>query len=117
MTILLPLRETAQATLNGSGAGTITIGPGSHRETWRDITVSMKTRTPVTTGTCQANVYVGTDTTDTNFREGTFSGDTGDSTSTIVGDIRLPNAIRVVFTGGVANDTATVVVTGTKELE
>jgi hypothetical protein len=111
----IPLRESLQIKLNGSGTGTAKLGPQSHRETWHTPTISVKTTTAVTTGTCQANVYVGTDTTDSNWRDGTFSGDTGDTTQ-IADDIRLPNAIYVVWSGGVANDVATVVVTGTKEL-
>jgi hypothetical protein len=117
VTQLLPLRESVQVTLNGSGAGTIKLGPQSHRETWRAPAISVKTKTPVTVGTCQCNIYVGTDATDSNFRDGTFSGDTGDTSDAIADDIRLPNAIFVVWTGGTPNDTATAIVTGTKELQ
>lgn len=113
----LPLRESIQITLDSSGAGTVRLGPQSHRETWHAPAVSVKTRTPVTTGACQCNVYVGTDSSDANFRDGTFSGDTGGTTDAIADDIRLPNAIFIVWSSGTPNDIATAVVTGTKELQ
>lgn len=112
------LRQQTQTVLSGAGAATVKIGPQSHREAWTNCQVSVKTATAVTTGVCQANMYVGTDTSDSNFRDGTFSGDTGDSSGdALMGDIiHLPNQIIVSFTGGVANDVATVVVTGIKVL-
>jgi hypothetical protein len=116
MTDIVPLRQQAQVTLSGAGAGTIKLGPLSHRETWQKLQVSVRTTTAVTVGTCEARMFVGTDTSDTNYRDGTFSGDTGDTSDAISDQIRLPNSLIVTWAGGVAGDTATVVVTGEKVL-
>src|SRR5215831_10484153 len=105
----LLLRESQQVVLNGAGNGQIQIGPQSSGEVWYAQSVSVKTTQAVSTGTCQCNVYVGNGPTESNFRAGTFSGDTGDTTDVLAHEaIRLPNRIYLVWTSGVANDTATV---------
>lgn len=112
----LPLRDTLSVTLDGSGNGTIRTGPTSHRETWRVSTVSVKCSATVTTGACEARLYVGNAATDPNFRDNTFSGDTGAISDVLSDeDVRLPNAIIITWTGGVAGSIATAILTGSKD--
>jgi hypothetical protein len=107
----------AQVKLNGSGAGTASLGPAGHGITWTLGTVSVKTGQAVSTGTCQCSIYVGDDASAPNFLDGTFSGDTGDSTDAASGQqIRLGKSVFAVWSGGVASDTATLTLTGTMEV-
>jgi hypothetical protein len=103
-----------QVTLNGSGAGTASLGPTGHGVAWTLGTVSVKTGQTVSTGTCQCLIYVGDDTSAVNFVDGTFSGDTGDSSDAAQGvEIRLGKKVWAVWSSGVANDVATLRITGT----
>lgn len=106
-----------QVKLNGSGAGTARLGPTGHGVTWTLGSVSVKTAQAVSTGTCQCLFYVGDDASATNFVDGTFSGDTGDGTNRASGmQIRLGKYVWAVWSGGVANDIATLTITGTMEV-
>lgn len=106
-----------QVTLNGSGAGTASLGPTGHGITWTLGTISVKTAQTVATGTCNASIYVGDDTSPVNFLDGTFSGDTGDSSDAASGQqIRLGKSVFAVWSGGVPGDVATLTLTGTMEI-
>lgn len=106
-----------QVTLNGSGAGTASLGPTGHGITWTLGTISVKTVQAVSTGTCQCSIYVGDDASAVNFLDGTFSGDTGDSTDAANGvQIRLGKQVFAVWSGGVAGDIATLTLTGTMDV-
>ena len=106
-------RQT-QITLDGSGAGTASLGPTGHGITWTLGTISVKTAQTVSTGTCECSIYVGDDTSAVNFLDGTFSGDTGDSSDAASGQqIRLGKRVFAVWSAGVAGDVATLTITGT----
>lgn len=103
-----------QVTLNGSGAGTASLGPSGHGVTWTLGTVSVRTGQAVSTGTCQCLIYVGDRASAENFLDGTFSGDTGDSTNAASGtQILIGKKVFAVWSGGVPGDIATLTVTGT----
>lgn len=107
-----------QIKLNGSGAGTASLGPSGHGITWTLGTISVKTAQTVSTGTCQCSIYVGDDTSATNFVDGTFSGDTGDSTNAATGaEVRLGRKVWAVWSAGVAGDIATLTINGTMEVQ
>lgn len=109
--------DQTQIKLDGSGNGTASLGPTGHGVVWTIGTISVKTAQTVSTGTCQASIYVGDDASATNFLDGTFSGDTGDASGRADGmQIRLGKKIWVVWSGGVANDIATLSITGTMEV-
>lgn len=106
-----------QIKLNGSGAGTARLGPTGHGVVWTLGNISVRTAQTVSTGTCEASIYVGDDASPTNFVDATFSGDTGDSTDSASGtQIRLGKSVWAVWSGGVANDIATLTITGTMEV-
>jgi len=106
-----------QVKLNGSGAGTASLGPAGHGITWTLGTISVKTAQAVPAGTCQASIYAGDDASATNFLDGTFSGDTGDSTDAAAGmQIRLGKQVFAAWSGGVPGDIATLTLTGTMQV-
>lgn len=111
----LTLTRTASVTLNGSGAGTVQVGPNSPGETWAPSQVSVSCSATVTTGTCQCNIYAGPGASQSTFVDGTFSGDTGDTSDAIGGrEVHPGESVFAVWSGGVPGATATAVVAGTR---
>lgn len=103
-----------QVKLDGSGAGTVRLGPSGHGIVWTLGAISVKTAQVVSTGVCTCNIYVGDDASATNFLDSTFSGDTGDSTTRASGmEIRSNKFVFAVWSSGVPGDIATVSLTGT----
>ena len=111
----LTLTRTASVTLDGSGAGTVQLGPASPGEAWLPGHVNVSCSAVVATGTCQAIVYAGAAIGQGAFVDGTFSGDTGETTDAIAGHVLHPGQyVFVVWSGGVPGATATAVITGTR---
>lgn len=112
-----PLNFSAAVTLNGSGAGTVQLGPATPRELWRPANAHVVCSSAVTTGTCQGSIYAGPQPQQPWFRDSTFSADTGDTTDAVAADELRPGSyVWAVFSGGVAGATATLTVTGTREV-
>ncbi len=109
----VPLSETQQITLDGTGTGTARLGP-AFGQSWSPSTVSVKASTAILEAQCR--IYLGSDTSDVNFVDGTLSGSTGDSTDRITGPFRLPNYIFAVWTGGDAGAVATLSVLGSRDI-
>jgi hypothetical protein len=111
----LTLTRTASVVLDGSGGGTVQVGPSSPGEIWSPAQVSVSCSATVTTGTCQCNIYAGAGPSQGTFVDGTFSGDTGDTTDAIGGrQVNPGQSVFVVWSGGVPGATATAVVNGTR---
>lgn len=111
----LTLTRSLSTTLNGSGAGTVQLGPTSPGEIWAPSQVSVSCSATVTTGTCQCNIYAGAGPSQGTFVDGTFSGDTGDTTDAIGGrQVNPGESVFAVWSGGVPGATATAVVGGTR---
>jgi hypothetical protein len=111
----LTLTRTASVVLNGSGAGTVQLGPSSPGEIWQPSQVSVSCSATVTAGTCQCSIYAGAGTGQGTFVDGTFSGDTGDTTDAIGGrKVNPGESVFAVWSGGVPGATATAVVAGTR---
>ena len=112
----LPLDETAQVTLDGSGAGTARLGPSAPGHVWRPTLASVKVATNTDEATCL--VYAGPSATDAYFTDGTFSGSSGDATDRVTGKVLNPGRgwIWAVWSGGDAGATATLIVSGTKDI-
>jgi hypothetical protein len=110
------LYESKTVTLNGSGNGTVKLGPISAREVWSPSSASVKTNQTTVTNEAVCNLYVGLSATQENFRDGTFSGSSGDSSDLVAGQLKIGNFVWAVWTGGDAGAQATLVVTGTKEV-
>ena len=112
-----PIGPEGQATvkLDGSGTGTISVGPLTARETWQPQIASVSVATNVKEAACK--IYVGPSRAAAYFLDGTLSGSTGDSTDR-VSAAPCPHGYWVwaVWAGGDAGAVATLRVTGTKEL-
>lgn len=111
----VPLRESAVVKLNASGNGTASIGPISARERWSPDNVHVSVSSNTNEASCL--IYVGDAAIQQNFRDGTFSGSSGDSTDKINADkVSVGQKIWAVWSGGDGGATASLSVTGTKQL-
>lgn len=109
------LRETASVVLSAAGAGTAKIGPRSAREVWHPSNATV--RASSATKEAQAELFVGFSVYAGASRGTTFSGSSGDTYSGLAGDIvRCGEYVHAVWTGGDAGATATLNVTGTKDV-
>lgn len=107
---------SSSVVLNASGNGTVSLGPLTAREVWHPANVHVQAnQNPVKEAVC--NIYVGDTPTQNNWRDATFSGSSGDSTDAVSADVvKCGWKIWAVWTGGDAGQTATLVITGTKEV-
>lgn len=111
----VPLRETAPIKLNGAGAGTARVGPLSAREVWYPDNAAVSVDTHVKEAEC--SVYAGESASQSYFRDKADQGSSGDSTGAISADtLKNGQYIWAVWTGGDANATATLTVTGMKDV-
>ena len=111
----VPLNESATVKLNGSGAGTARVGPISARETWTPGNASVSVSSNTNEATC--SIYVGDSATQRNFVDSTFTGSSGDSSDRLgASTVKVGAYVFAVWSGGDAGATATLTVTGTKEL-
>lgn len=115
MTQQLPLTETGNTTLDGSGNGTASIGPTGSNEVWTASNVSVICSSNTAEATCK--LYVGPAATAPYFVDITVDGSTGDATDAAA-PIPIPKGWKVwaVWTGGDSGATATVNAYGTKAI-
>ena len=112
----MPLNESGQVTLDGSGNGTLRMRPVSSREYWLPTLASVKCSTNILEAQCR--IFVGPSASDNNYVDGTLSGSTGDSTDRVtgyvVGRTQQPY-VWAVWSGGDVGAQGTMVISGTKE--
>jgi hypothetical protein len=109
------LVESIPVTLDGSGNGTAQLGPQGKGEVWHPANAHVSVSTNIDEAQCR--VYVGDQPTANNFRDGTLSGSTGDSTDRVGADeVRLGRFVWAVWSGGDPGSTATLNVTGSKDI-
>src|SRR5215831_13424817 len=110
------LDESATVVLDGSGNGTAQLGPLSAREVWHPANVHVfVNQNPTNEAECR--IFKGDQPITTNYRDGTFSGSSGDSTDSLNADVVIcGEKVIAVWTGGDAGFTATINVTGTKDV-
>lgn len=109
------LNESATVVLNGSGNGTAKVGPISAREVWHPDNAHVSCATNVNEAQCL--IYVGDSPIQRNFIDGTFSGSSGDSTDRIGSTtVKVSQYVWAVWTGGDAGTSATLTVTGSKDV-
>lgn len=108
------LNESQPVTLDATGAGTAKLGPRSARETWRPTNVHVSVTTNVNEATC--TVYVGDSENASTFRDSTYSGSSGDMLDGLVDVVSSGWYVFATWTGGDPAATATLVVTGTKDV-
>lgn len=109
-----PFTLSASVTLDGTGAGTASLGPSFPRESWTVQVASVSASTNVKEAT--AKVYAGPQAAQPWFADGTTWGSTGDSTSSFSAPVYLGSKVIAVWSGGDAGAIATLVVTGTRKV-
>lgn len=107
----LPLDQTVQTTLDGSGNGIVAFGPSFHQEEWSvNRTAVLTSSAAITTAAIpQVQVYVAG-----RFIDGTYTGSNNSSDTSY--QVRSGQQIQVTFLGGQPGDMATVTVSGDKML-
>lgn len=112
----VPLRESVQIVLSGTGSGTAKVGPISAREVWHPSNVAVSANAGASLESA-CSIYVGLSATQSNYRDGTVNGSAGDSTDKVNADtVRCGEYIWAVWSGGNAGVTAVLSVTGTKDV-
>lgn len=106
---------TASVILNGSGAGTAKIGPLSQREILYPDTASVSANANAT-NEARCTISVG-DVNTKRFVDGCTDGSAGDSTQNVSGKkIKCGEFVWADWTGGDVGVTATLTVSGTKDV-
>lgn len=100
--------------LDGSGNGTVKLGPIGPREKWFPTSAGVSASSHVAEAAC--TLYVGDAPIRGNFRDATLSGSTGDSSGRCTGPIPLGWFVWAVWTGGDPGAVATLTVTGSKTI-
>ena len=110
------LNESVAIVLNASGNGTAKVGPKSAREIWHPTNVHVSANAnPINESQCR--IFVGDLPISANYRDGTVSGSSGDSSDRVNASIiKCGQYIYAVWSGADANVTATLSVTGTKDV-
>jgi len=114
MPATVPLNETTAAALDVNGAVTLKLGPQSAREKWHPANVHVGVATNVNEATC--TVYIGDSARAATFRDATYSGSSGDMLDGLIDVVTVGQYIIAQWTGGDPTATATLNVTGTKEI-
>lgn len=114
----VPIKGASKTvTLDGSGNGTVQLGPISAREIWYPSNAHVSANIGSVINEAQCIVYVGTTVESNNFRDGTLSGSSGDSTDAINADqINMGEYVFAQWIGGDAGAIATLSVTGNKDV-
>ncbi|MGH2866774.1 MAG: hypothetical protein ACRDNK_04280 [Solirubrobacteraceae bacterium] len=112
----VPLSEYAFTKLDGSGNGTVRLGPTAHGVVWNPTVASIKATGAIPAGLATCTVYAGSSATDDNFVDATYDV-TSAATDAIAGNVlRLGGYLYAVWSGGTPGATATLSVAGTKEI-
>lgn len=115
----VPLNLSNAVTLDGSGNGTVRLGPAGGSEVWTVAIVHVKTnQAPASIASeAQCFIYSGPLADDTAFVDSTSSGSTGDSTdSAAAWPVSIGEWIWAVWHGGDAGAQGILRVTGTRDI-
>jgi hypothetical protein len=113
MTRKLALDTSGTVALDGSGNGTVKLGPSFPREKWLLNTASIQTSAPNTFPLC--SIYVGPQPTAAYIVDTSYLG-SGDSTGRVAGyPVSVGNYVWAVWSGGTPGAQATLRVFGDKE--
>lgn len=110
----VPLNISNAVKLDINGAGTVKLGPLSARESWYPTNVHVGASTNTKEAIC--NIYIGDTPSPATFRDSTYSGSSGDMCDGLVDVVASGWYVYAVWTGGDAGATATLAVTGTKDV-
>ena len=112
---ILSLSKQAQVKLDANGNGTASTGPSLPGEVWTPpITASVRATTNVNEAIC--TVYAGWGVDPVNFQDATTWGSTGDSDNSINIPLHPGQYVFAVWSGGDSGATATINVTGTRQV-
>ena len=111
------LNVSASVTLDGTGAGTVSLGPTFPRERWLPDSTSIScTGSIPTTGTPSVFIYAGFGVTPGTFVDSTYNV-TGAASSLIAGQTLLSGEqVFAVWSGGPPNQVATLTVAGQRQV-
>lgn len=115
----VPLNSSNAVKLDGSGDGTVRLGPSGGSETWTAAYVHVQTNQAPGSivNEAQCFIYAGTAADQTGFVDSTSSGSTGDSTdSASAYPLTVGEWIWAVWTGGDPGAQGILRVTGTREI-
>lgn len=104
------LQDTKRVTLNGTGTGTVSFGPGRPNEKWTVTRIGVQVSSAVLEA--QAKIYRGTVGVGS-FISGSVSGSTGDTDDSLNETLWSGETLSVQWTGGDAGAVATVTYWGT----
>jgi len=111
----VPLNETVSIPLDASGNGTAKVGPLTAREVWHPANVHVSVTTANNEAVC--TIFAGDAAQQRCFRDATFTGSSGDSSDRVNADtIRTGAYVWAQWVGGDALATATLTVTGTRDV-
>jgi hypothetical protein len=114
MSTNLPLNVSGQVKLNGSGNGTVTLGPSHLGEVWYPSTAAVQVATNASEAT--GFLYSGLTPTPGNLLGTTQTASTGDSDD-LPGTPVFPGSFLIfVWSGGDAGSVATLSVFGTRDV-
>jgi hypothetical protein len=114
MSITIPLSVSASVTLNGSGDGSVSIGPSHVGEVWLPSTVAVSVATNVSEAL--GYLYVGLAASPGNLVGTTATASTGDSDDLPGMPIYVGSFIVFSWTGGDAGQLATMSVFGSRQV-
>lgn len=104
-----PINQAANATLDGTGAGTAYLGPAPGK-VWRLTIAAVQTNTAVKVPTCI--IYMGAAATSNNLIDGTFTGNLDTSDAVTAYDLSNGNYLWAVWSGGDPGSIGTVSIYG-----
>lgn len=112
----LSLTRSASVTLNGTGAGTVQLGPSITNEQWLPTSVSVFMTGAAPMNLATVFLYTGGSTGPNTFVDSTYDV-TSASSSMISGQVIWPGQyIYATWAGGNASATATMIVQGTRRV-
>lgn len=109
-----PLSASAQVVLDGSGNGSVSIGPTGFGETWTSVAAAVHCATNVNEATCR--FYVGPSASPNYFAGATTFGSTGDASPWSGQPIPVGQFVFAVWSGGDSGTTAYLSLSGTRSV-
>jgi hypothetical protein len=112
----LSLTVNGNVELDGSGNGTIQLGPSHPGESWAPVSTSINCTGPQPAGVATCFIYAGAQVAPGTFVDSTYNV-LGAASSLISGQTLYPGQyIWAVFTGGNPGQTASLVIAGTRNV-
>lgn len=108
------LSTWASAILNGSGNGTVSLGPTGSGEVWTSVTAAVHCSSNSSEATCQ--LFVGSAASPQFFSGGTTWGSTGDSSPWVGAPIPVGQQVFATWTGGTPGATAYLTLSGQRQV-